>query len=53
MAASHPEITLSSKRLLVSWNLNSRAATVNNLADPVATTYGPRFAAIRIPRDRR
>jgi hypothetical protein len=52
MAASHPEITLANKRLLVSWNLNSRAAALDLLADPVVATYGPRFAAIRVPRDR-
>lgn len=53
LAASHPEIGLAGKRLLVSWNLNSRAATFDNLTDPVAATYGPRFAAITIPGDRR
>ncbi len=53
MAASHPEITLANRRLLVSWNLNSRAASLDQLNDPVAATYGPRFAAIRVPRDRR
>jgi hypothetical protein len=50
LAASHPEIHLAGKRLLVSWNLNSRAADLAHLVDPVAATYGPRFAAIRIPR---
>jgi hypothetical protein len=50
LAASHPEIHLAGKRLLVSWNLNSRAADLDHLVDPVAATYGPRFAAIRIPR---
>ena len=50
LAASHPEIGLARKRLLVSWNLNSRAADLDHLVDPVAATYGPRFAAIRIPR---
>lgn len=53
MAVSHPEITLANKRLLVSWNLNTRAASLDHLSDPVAATYGPRFAAIRVPRDRR
>jgi hypothetical protein len=53
LAAAHPEIALASKRLLVSWNLNSRAASLEHLSDPIAATYGPRFAAIRIPRDRR
>src|SRR5215216_2950986 len=53
LAASHPEINLAGKRLLVSWNLNSRAADLDNLTDPVVATYGPRFAAIRVPRDRR
>jgi hypothetical protein len=53
LAAAHPDITLANKRLLVSWNLNSRAATLDHLADPVAATYGPRFAAIRVPPDRR
>ena len=50
LAASHPEIDLAGKRLLVSWNLNSRAADLDHLVDAVAATYGPRFAAIRIPR---
>jgi hypothetical protein len=53
MAASHSEITLAKKRLLVSWNLNTRAASLDHLSDPVAARYGPRFAAIRVPRDRR
>jgi hypothetical protein len=53
LAASHPEIDLAGERLLVSWNLNSRAATLDSLADPIAASYGPRFAAITIPRDRR
>jgi hypothetical protein len=53
LAASHPEIDLAGKRLLVSWNLNSRAADLDHLVDPVAATYGPRFAAIRIPRAQR
>jgi hypothetical protein len=53
LAAAHPEIPLPGKSLLVSWNLNSRAATLHHLADPVAATYGPRFAAIRVPRHRR
>ena len=52
MAASHPEIALGNKRLLVSWNLNSRAASLDQLDKPGAATYGPRFAAIRVPRDR-
>ncbi|HMF82719.1 MAG TPA: DUF4185 domain-containing protein [Acidimicrobiia bacterium] len=52
MGSAHPEIALADKRLLVSWNLNSRAATLDHLADPVVATYGPRFAAIRVPRDR-
>jgi hypothetical protein len=51
LAAPHPQITLASKRLLVSWNLNSRAADLDSLSDPIVATYGPRFAAIRIPRD--
>lgn len=51
MAAAHPEITLTHKRLLVSWNLNTRAASLDHLSDPVAAMYGPRFAAIRFPRD--
>jgi hypothetical protein len=53
LAAPHPEITLASKHLLVSWNLNSRAADLDRLTDPVVATYGPRFAAIEVPRDRR
>jgi hypothetical protein len=53
MAASHPEITLADKRLLVSWNLNSRAAGLDDLADPLVASYGPRFAGIRLPRDGR
>ena len=53
LAASHPEINLAGKRLLVSWNLNSRAADLDTLTDPVVATYGPRFAAIRVPRERR
>ena len=53
LAASHPEINLAGKRLLVSWNLNSRAADLDTLMDPVVATYGPRFAAIRVPRERR
>jgi hypothetical protein len=51
--AGHLQIALADKRLLVSWNLNSRAASLDTLADPVAATYGPRFAAITIPRYRR
>ena len=53
LAASHPEINLAGKRLLVSWNLNSRAADLDSLTDPIVATYGPRFAAIQVPRDRR
>ena len=53
LAASHPEINLAGKRLLVSWNLNSRAADLDSLTDPVVATYGPRFGAVRVPRDRR
>jgi hypothetical protein len=53
LAASHPEINVAGKRLLVSWNLNSRAADLDSLTDPVVATYGPRFAAIQVPRDRR
>jgi hypothetical protein len=53
LAVSHPEIDLAGKGLLVSWNVNSRAATVDSLTDPVVATYGPRFAAITIPRERR
>jgi hypothetical protein len=53
LAASHPQINLASKRLLVSWNLNSRAADLDSLTDPIVATYGPRFAAIRVPRERR
>src|SRR5262249_20104373 len=47
-----PETALADKRLLVSGTLNSRAAKLDHLADPVVATYGPRFAAIRVPRDR-
>jgi hypothetical protein len=47
---STPEIRLAGKRLLVSWNLTSHAADLDHLVDPVAAKYGPRFAAIRIPR---
>jgi hypothetical protein len=53
LAASHPEIDLAGERLLVSWNLNSRTASLDTLSDPVAATYGPRFAAITVPRDPR
>jgi hypothetical protein len=53
LAASHPEINLAGNRLLVSWNLNSRAASLDSLTDPLVATYGPRFAAITVPRDRR
>jgi hypothetical protein len=53
LAAAHPEIRLAGKGLLVSWNVNSRAASLEHLADPVAATYGARFAAIRVPQDRR
>ena len=41
------------KQLLVSWNLNSREASLDGLSDPVAAGYGPRFAVITVPRDRR
>lgn len=53
LGAAHPEIRLVGKGLLVSWNVNSSAAGLDHLADPVAATYGARFAAIRVPRDRR
>ena len=53
LAASHPQINLAGKRLLVSWNLNSRAADLDSLTDPVVATYGPRFGAIEVPRDSR
>jgi hypothetical protein len=53
LAAPHPEITLPRARLLVSWNLNSRAPSLDSLADPVVAGYGPRFAAVTIPPDRR
>jgi hypothetical protein len=53
LAAVHPQINLAGNRLLVSWNLNSRAADLDSLTDPVVATYGPRFGAIQVPRDRR
>jgi hypothetical protein len=53
LAASHPEINVGGKRLLVSWNLNSRVAGLGSLTDPVVATYGPRFGAIQVPRDSR
>jgi hypothetical protein len=52
LAAPHAEIALPRSRILVSWNVNTRDASVVSLSDPVVASYGPRFAAISIPRDR-
>jgi hypothetical protein len=53
LAAAHAQIAVPRNRLLVSWNLNSREAGLEALSDPVVAGYGPRFAVITVPRDRR
>jgi hypothetical protein len=53
LAAPHPEFTLPRSRLLVSWNVNTRDANPHALSELLAAGYGPRFAVITVPRDRR
>lgn len=53
LAAAHPEILLPRSRVLVSWNVNTRDASVDSLSDPVVASYGARFAAVTVPHDRR
>lgn len=52
LAVPHPEITLPRERLLVSWNVNTRDASLDSLSDALVAGYGPRFAVITEPRDR-
>lgn len=54
LAVPHAQITLRhGRRLLVSWNVNTRDASLDVLSDPAVTGYGPRFAVITVPQDRR
>jgi hypothetical protein len=54
LAVPHAEITLRhGRRLLVSWNVNTRDASLDGLSDPAVAGYGPRFSVITVPRDRR
>jgi len=52
LAAPHAQIAVPRNKLLVSWNLNSREASLEGLSDPVFAGYGPRFAVITVPRER-
>jgi hypothetical protein len=52
LAVPHAAISLPRSRLLVSWNVNTRDASVESLSDPVVAGYGPRFEVITVPRAR-
>ncbi len=53
LAVPHAAVRLPRARLLVSWNVNTRDASLDGLSDPVVAGYGPRFEVITVPRDRR